>query len=69
MRIFIHFVNVSSLYSIENVLSREILRKSLSLKLIAEIAMPQDLEERATIFPLTARVWTVTPFKDSRMLR
>ena len=69
MRMFIHFVNSSSSYCKKKVLSREILRKSVLLRLIAVIAMPQALEERATIFPLTARVWTVTPFKDSRMLR
>jgi hypothetical protein len=38
------------------VLSRENLRKSLLLRLIAGMAVPQDLEESATIFPLTARV-------------
>ncbi len=27
------------------------------------------LDERETIFPLTARVWTMTPFRDSMMLR
>jgi hypothetical protein len=62
-------MNVSSSYCKKKVLSREISRESLLLRLITEMAVPQDLEESATIFPLTARVWTVTPFKDSMMLR
>jgi hypothetical protein len=62
-------MNAGSYYCKEKVLSREILRKSLHLRLIAGTAILQGLEERATIFPLTASVWTVTPFKDSMMLR
>jgi hypothetical protein len=62
-------MNVSSSYFKKKALSRENLRKFLLLRLVAGIAMFQGLDERATIFPLTARVWTVTPFKDSIMLR
>lgn len=32
-------------------------------------SLTQDLDERETIFPLTSRVWTMTPFKDSMMPR
>jgi hypothetical protein len=69
MRINIHFMNVSSYYGKKKALSRENLKKPLLLRLIAGIGMLQGLDERATIFPLTARVWTVTPFKDSMMFR
>ncbi len=54
-------------------LSREVKVRHLFLpllfRLIAGTPMTHGLGERAAIFPLTARVCTITPFKDSSMLR